>query len=78
MPHICTFEYLHAYKAYQSKIREYPSGVDVNLHFCGCRASCYLKGYSLSPCWSDLRVIIATLWTRTLEVTKRSPNQPNQ
>jgi hypothetical protein len=28
----------------------------------------------ISPCWSDLRVIIATLRTHTLEITKRSPN----
>jgi hypothetical protein len=32
----------------------------------------------LSPCWSDLRVIIVTLQTHTLEVIKRSPNQSNQ
>jgi hypothetical protein len=38
----------------------------------------FQKPGKLSPCWSDLRVIIATLRTRTLEVTKRSPNQPNQ
>ena len=31
-----------------------------------------------SPCWSDLRVILATLWTCTLLHIKRSQNRPDE
>jgi len=33
---------------------------------------------TLSPCWSDLRVTLATLQTRTLEQGKRSQNRPDK
>jgi len=37
---------------------------------------CYAR--FISPCWSDLRVTLATLQTRTLEQGKRSQNRPDK
>ncbi len=36
------------------------------------------KTLNVSPCWSDLRVTLATLQTRTLEQGKRSQNRPGK